>query len=312
MRDQSPDPSSFVGLFKPQLFRSLLHKAKTTTHLGVARPTPTPFGEGIASSVPLFEEPTFEAEEIPSPKLFKDVVQRQWSSPVSGPNLSTSERRLYNLAPDLSAILQVPSVDPPVVALSAPSILTGPPEENLCPEDKHSKHSLIKAHQAAAWSVKASMAASFFNRASILWLRQLQEHLPISDTKAQQDVNKIMAALEYSVDATLNASRFAAKAIGSTMASHHLLWLRQWQADAKTKWQLASSPFAGDKLFGAPLKPLSLVKSRDKHLVLPSTSCRAEPWPSASFRPFRGSEGGYSGPRAQRYFPSRQGCPQDR
>lgn len=202
-------------------------------------------------------------------------------------------------------------MDPTVVALSSPSFLTGPPEESLRPEDKRSEHSLIKAHQAAAWLVKASMAYSFFNRASILWLRQLQERLPISDTRAQQDVNKIMAVLEYSADATLNASCFVAKAFGSTVASHRLLWLHQWQADAKTKWRLASSPFAGDKLFGAPLETL-LVESRDKRLVLPSTSCRTELRPSASFCPFQGSEGGYSGPRAQRYFPSRQGCPQDR
>lgn len=42
MRDQdlsedeelSPDQPSFVELFKPQLFLSLLHKTKTTTRLG--------------------------------------------------------------------------------------------------------------------------------------------------------------------------------------------------------------------------------------------------------------------------------------
>lgn len=66
-----------------------------------------------------------------------------------------------------------PTVDPPVVALSTPSVLTGPPEESLHPEDKRSEQSLVKAHQAAAWAIKASTAVSFFNKASLLWLRQL-------------------------------------------------------------------------------------------------------------------------------------------
>lgn len=42
--------------------------------------------------------------------------------------------------------------------------------------------------------------------------------------------------MEFSADATLNAARFAFKAIASTVASRRLLWLRQWQVDAKHKW----------------------------------------------------------------------------
>lgn len=110
--DLSPDQPSFVGLFKPQQ-SSLLHKAKTTTHLGLARPAPATPGEDVTSAFPLFEEPTFEVEEIPGPKFFRDVLQRQWSSPVSGPNANVVDRHLYNLAPDISALFQVLSVDPP-------------------------------------------------------------------------------------------------------------------------------------------------------------------------------------------------------
>lgn len=223
--DLSPDQTTFVGLFKPQLFLSLLHKAKTTTGLRLAHQAPK-LGEEAIPAVPLFEEPAFEGEEIPGPKLFWDLLQRQWSSPASGPNPNGLDRHLYNLAQDTSTLLQVPTVDPPVAAPSAPSNLTSPPEDSLHPEDKHLEHSLVKAHQATAWSVKSAMAASFFNRASILWLRQLQDRLPISDTCSQHDINKVLAVLEYSADATLNTSRFAAKAIGSAVAARQLLWLR--------------------------------------------------------------------------------------
>lgn len=73
--DLAPDQLSFVGLFKPQLFRSILHKAKATMGLGISRPSTAIPGEGVSSPVPLFEEPTIEMEEIPGPKLFQDVLQ---------------------------------------------------------------------------------------------------------------------------------------------------------------------------------------------------------------------------------------------
>lgn len=63
--DLAPDQPAFVGLFKPQLFHSLLHKAKATTGLGISRLSATDPGEGVSSSAPLFEEPTIETEEIP-------------------------------------------------------------------------------------------------------------------------------------------------------------------------------------------------------------------------------------------------------
>lgn len=308
--DLAPDQPAFVGLFKPQLFRSLLHKAKVTTGLGVSRPPDPSQKEGVSQAVPLFEEPTVESEEIPGPKLFRDVLQRQWSSPTSGPSPNAVDRRLYNLEPELTSLLQIPTVDQPVAELSATSNPAGPPEESLRPEDKRLENSLVRSHQATAWSIKSTMAASFFNRASILWLKQLQARLPISDVRSQQDISKVIVALEYSADATLNSSRFAAKAIGSSVAARRLLWLRQWQADAKSKWRLASSSFSGPKLFGAALEPL-LVESKDKRRVLPSMSRRSEFRSQSSFRPFRNQEGGFSGSRRQRFFPPRQARSQE-
>lgn len=67
--------------------------------------------------------------------------------------------------------------------------------------------------------------------------------------------------MEFSADATLNAARFSSRAIASSVATHHLLWLWHWQADAKHKWKLASVPFKGDKLFGESLDSI-LVELR--------------------------------------------------
>lgn len=304
--DLAPDQPSFVGLFKPQLFRSLLHKAKLTTQLGSSQPSSSQ-GD-TAAAVPLFEEPVIETEEIPGPRLFREVLRKQWATPASGPNPNQLDRRLYNLAPELASLLQTPVVDPPVAALSSSSNLAGPPEDNLRPEEKRLEQSLVKSHMASAWAAKSALASSFFNRAAILWLRQLQDRLPVSDTRSQQDLNKILVALKFSADATLNSSRFAAKSIGSSVTARRLLWLRNWQADTKSKWRLATSAFEGPSLFGAPLEPL-LIETKDKRRILPSVSRRSEHRssnaPFCSFRTFNS----YSGPRSPRAFPPRSRPP---
>lgn len=151
-------------------------------------------------------------------------------------------------------------------------------------------------HQVAAWAIKGSTVASFFNITSLLWLKQLQDRVPMGDTRTHQDLNKLQAALEFSADATLNAARFVSK---GHRFKCEFLWLRQWQADAKHKWRLASAPFSGEQLFGASLEPL-LVESRDKYKILPSLSRRAEAQPSTYFQhqSFRGSDSGFGPPRS--------------
>lgn len=137
------------------------------------------------------------------------------------------------------------------------------------------KMTLRKTHQAAAWEIRVAMAVSFFNRMSLVWLCQLQARISLEDVHLHQDVNKLVAALEYSSDATLNATKFASRALASNISSHCLLWLRHWQADMCSKWRLASAPFKERKLFGETLDPI-LVENKDKRKVLPSSHCRAD------------------------------------
>lgn len=64
-----------------------------------------------------------EKEVVLSPKLFLDVVQRQWSAPGSEPFASSQDKRFYNVGPDLAKLLEVPAVGTPVVALSSPLVI---------------------------------------------------------------------------------------------------------------------------------------------------------------------------------------------
>lgn len=98
----------------------------------------------------IFSEPTVEAEVIPSPQLFLDVIQRQWGNPGTGPHPTGTERRLYNVAPEMSELLQLPLVDGPVAALTSATPLAIDAMETLKLEDKRVKQALRKTHLALA------------------------------------------------------------------------------------------------------------------------------------------------------------------
>lgn len=81
--------------------------------------------------------------------------------------------------------------------------------------------------------------------------------------RLKQDLSKIIEAVQFSGDATLNSAHFASKSLASSIAARRLVWLHHWQADARHKWRLASVPFTGNKLFGDPLQPF-LVETKLK------------------------------------------------
>lgn len=60
-----PEQPAFMGLFRPLIFKSLIHKAKVTTKFGLAPATP----EGVPSLQPL-HDPLFQMT-----KPDKDVIQ---------------------------------------------------------------------------------------------------------------------------------------------------------------------------------------------------------------------------------------------
>lgn len=148
-----------------------------------------------------------------------------------------------------------------------------------------------KTHQSAAWAIWAAIAVSFFNRASLIWLCQLRDRLPSEDARIHQDVTKLIAAAEFSADASLDVAKFASRALASSVVSRHLLWLRHWRADTKSKWRLTAAPFKGSSLFGVALDPV-LVEGRDKRKILSTSYRRPDRRPSPYGRqPFRADSG---------------------
>lgn len=197
------------------------------------------------------------------------------SAPGTGLNPSFSDRKFYNVTPELAKVLQTPSVDAHVAALQPSSTIPDEPKENFKTEDRRADQTLHRTHQATAWAVKVSTTASFFNMASLLWLHQMTR----TDVRMHRDISKLVAAVQFLAHAMLNVARFASRAIASSVATCRLLWLCPWQADTYHKWQLALPPFKGERLFGESLY-LILVESRDKRKVMPSMSRKG------NFRPF--------------------------
>lgn len=211
---------------------------------------------------------------------------------------SSLDKKLFCAAPELDSLLELPAVDPPVANLSSSSMLSTDALDGLKSEDRKTELAFRKIHQTVAWAIRSASATSFFNRAALIWLRQLQGRLPPEETRLQQDVNKIIAATEYSADATLSSLKFASRGLASSVSARRLFWLRGWRADAKAKWKLAAAPYKAPRLFGAALDPL-LVEDKDKRKVMPTAYRRPErryaPYGHRQpFRPSSGPGGSYS------------------
>lgn len=164
----------------------------------------------------------------------------------------------------------------PITVLLSNSSVPGDPTEGLHPEECHSEQVLQWAHQGAAWTILSATTASFLNRSTIIWLRQLQDKLSPEDSHFKQDINKIIAAVQFLADATLNAACFVSKTLALSSMARRRIWLCHWQVDARHKWRLASVPFTGQKLFGEPLE-VFLIKTKDKRKILPTVFHSREP-----------------------------------
>ncbi|XP_070591654.1 uncharacterized protein [Erythrolamprus reginae] len=269
-----PEQPAMAGLFKPSLFRVLLHKAKQALDVPGAV-APVESGDGRRTSATLCKEAVKESDKVPALEIFLQNVKRPWQHPAAAQGPSNLERRFYTFDDAMENLLLFPPVDKPVATLVSTAVVPSDNADSLKPDERRAETLLKKTHQMAAWALRAASTASFFSRASIMWIQEVQARLGPEDTRLRQDLNKLLATAEFSTDATLHAAKFASRAMASTISSRRLLWLRNWQVDAKSKWPLSSAPFEGSKLFGESLEPV-LVEDKDKRKVLPRSYRRQD------------------------------------
>ncbi|XP_070618840.1 uncharacterized protein [Erythrolamprus reginae] len=287
--DEGPPPERPISamLFKPALYDIMLRKAKQVTTVTPAS-KPAEAAVGLQPAERLFTEPQPESYHIPSSKIFMDSVKRPWQNPAAAQGPSMMDRKFYTFDPGIENLLTFPTIDEPVASLVSNAVVPSELAEGLKPEDRRAETLIRKTHQMASWAFRATSAASYFNRACILWLQEMQTRVGPEDGRLRQDLSKLILASEFSADATLNASKFASRAMATTLASRRLLWLRSWQVDAKSKWRLASAPFHGSELFGQSLDKV-LIEDKEKRKVLLKSAKRTE-WRQTPFfrrQPFR-------------------------
>lgn len=145
-----PDKPTFPGLFRPSLFKSLLHKTKMATNMGQGLDQPSTSQSQPDPNGNLFLVSKPDYDFVPCPDLFSQVIQRPWEHPGSLPGPNSFDRKLYCSAPELDALLQVPSVDEPVASLTSSSVLVSEVGEGLKLEDKQAELAFRKTHQAAS------------------------------------------------------------------------------------------------------------------------------------------------------------------
>lgn len=91
-----PDGPAFSDLFRTALFKCLLFKAKAIANMGTSE-APAGASLGLAATEHLFSKLTPEQEVIPSPKLFFDIMQRQWIQLGSNSPPNNTDKKLYGL-----------------------------------------------------------------------------------------------------------------------------------------------------------------------------------------------------------------------
>lgn len=146
----APDTPSFMGLFRPSMFKSLLHKARFTANLGAPGVDSSPAPPAVGPHDALFQSAKTNKDVIPCPRLFLDVLQYPWGQPGSLTAPSTLDKKLFCPAPELEELLTLPAVDAPVAALSSNSVISTDSLDGLKTEDRQAELAFRKSHQAVA------------------------------------------------------------------------------------------------------------------------------------------------------------------
>lgn len=145
-----PNEPTFQGLFKPVLFKSLLHKARVATNLGVLQAPVTQVPSTSGPHENLFKVQKPDQDFVPFPDLFSDVIQHPWGQPGSLAGPRNFDRRLYCSAPELDNLLQLPKVGTPISGLTSSSIIANDAGEGLKVEDKKAEMSFHRTHNASS------------------------------------------------------------------------------------------------------------------------------------------------------------------
>lgn len=200
-------------------------------------------------------------------------MRAEWAKPAANRQCSQDVKKLYNLPPFVSEILQVPLVDAPVLAIQSSGLLSEDSQGNIKDAwDRRVDTALRRYHEA---TTMACTTASVVSRASIVLGGKMLELLPVSESRLREGASRMLKATSFTADATLDALIFSSRAVASSTVARRGIWLRAWQADIHSKQIVTGYPFQVEKLFGSCLYRI-LIETRDKKKALPRFLCKTD------------------------------------
>lgn len=190
-------------------------------------------------------------------------------------------RHLYAISSYANEFFQVPVIDAPVAALQTGGLLAGDGHGSIKdPVDRKADFTFKKAHETAILSIKAVASTSIVSRAAIVWMRKLIQLIPEGDHCALEGANRVLKAVSFASDATVDSMAFASRSISSAVAACRTLWLRAWHTSYQGKLLVTGYPFQGDCLFGDSLKKI-LAETCEKKKAMPRSLRRQDRCPNA-------------------------------
>lgn len=104
-------------------------------HLGKAPATPGPATDSREQDDFLFIEQDVEADTIPIPGMFLEMIRQQWAALTSAFWATGQKNLLFGVDTDLLNLLEAPKVDSLVAALTSSSVLPPDTEDALKAEE---------------------------------------------------------------------------------------------------------------------------------------------------------------------------------
>lgn len=215
-------------------------------------------------------------KSFPFPIFFEEQLRMEWENPATTRRPPQSVKRLYSLPKFTDDFLKAPLVDAPVLAIQSPGLVSQDGKGTLKDAgDRKIEQDLRRSYETSGQAIAATSTASIVARASIVWVKKLLDLIPQTDSRVQEGLTRVLKANSFIADATLDTLVFTSRSMAAGVHARRTLWLRAWQADAKSKQIVTAYPFTGEKLFGPHLDKV-LVETRDKKKILPKSLRRPD------------------------------------
>ncbi|XP_041417850.1 uncharacterized protein LOC121393428 [Xenopus laevis] len=199
-----------------------------------------------------------------------NVIQKVGpSAPVYG--VCSEPRHMKKMYPyaegDVSRWTNPPKVDAAITRVARKTTL--PVDEGVSlkdPVERRQDTVLRKAYSVSGLLCKPAVAVTCVAKASKIWLQEIETELQLAGDK---DKVGHLVAIDFITDASLEVLKLAARNMGYAVAARRMLWLKHWQADTPSKFNLCALPFEGELLFGPKLDSIISKASAGKSSFLP-------------------------------------------